>query len=48
MLQYIAPKTLHNDLVALGYQHHRKFFHLDWPEKGRPQVAIIPGSGGGH
>jgi 6-phosphogluconate dehydrogenase len=25
-----------------------KFFHTDWPEKGRPQVAIIPGSGGGH
>ncbi len=25
-----------------------KFFHLDWPEKGRPQIAIQPGSGGGH
>lgn len=25
-----------------------KFFHLDWPEKGRPQIDIIPGSGGGH
>ena len=25
-----------------------KFFHTDWPEKGRPQVAIVPGSGGGH
>jgi 6-phosphogluconate dehydrogenase len=25
-----------------------KFFHTDWPEKSRPQVAIIPGSGGGH
>ena len=25
-----------------------KFFHTDWPEPGRPQVAIIPGSGGGH
>jgi 6-phosphogluconate dehydrogenase len=25
-----------------------KFFHLDWPEKGRPQIAIVPGSGGGH
>jgi 6-phosphogluconate dehydrogenase len=25
-----------------------KFFHLDWPEKGRPQIDIVPGSGGGH
>jgi 6-phosphogluconate dehydrogenase len=25
-----------------------KFFHTDWPEKGRPQIAIVPGSGGGH
>jgi 6-phosphogluconate dehydrogenase len=25
-----------------------QFFHLDWPEKGRPQIAIKPGSGGGH
>ena len=25
-----------------------KFFHLDWPEKNRPQIAIVPGSGGGH
>jgi 6-phosphogluconate dehydrogenase len=25
-----------------------QFFHLDWPEKGRPQLAIKPGSGGGH
>jgi 6-phosphogluconate dehydrogenase len=25
-----------------------KFFHLDWPEKNRPQIDIIPGSGGGH
>jgi 6-phosphogluconate dehydrogenase len=25
-----------------------KFFHTDWPEKGRPQIDIIPGSGGGH
>jgi 6-phosphogluconate dehydrogenase len=25
-----------------------KFFHLDWPEPNRPQIAIQPGSGGGH
>jgi 6-phosphogluconate dehydrogenase len=25
-----------------------KFFHTDWPEKGRPQLDIVPGSGGGH
>jgi 6-phosphogluconate dehydrogenase len=25
-----------------------KFFHLDWPEKNRPQIDIGPGSGGGH
>ncbi|HVS72821.1 MAG TPA: NADP-dependent phosphogluconate dehydrogenase [Phycisphaerae bacterium] len=25
-----------------------KFFHTDWPEKGRPQIDIVPGSGGGH
>jgi len=25
-----------------------KFFHLDWPEPKRPQIAIQPGSGGGH
>src|ERR1035437_7116228 len=25
-----------------------QFFHLDWPEKSRPQSAMIPGSGGGH
>jgi len=25
-----------------------KFFHLDWPEPKRPQIDIIPGSGGGH
>jgi 6-phosphogluconate dehydrogenase len=25
-----------------------QFFHLDWPEKGRPQLAIKAGSGGGH
>ncbi len=25
-----------------------QFFHLDWPEKGRPQIVIKPGSGGGH
>ncbi|MCL2647589.1 MAG: NADP-dependent phosphogluconate dehydrogenase [Phycisphaerales bacterium] len=25
-----------------------KFFHLDWPEQTRPQITIIPGSGGGH
>ncbi|HVT89684.1 MAG TPA: NADP-dependent phosphogluconate dehydrogenase [Tepidisphaeraceae bacterium] len=25
-----------------------KFFHTDWPEPGRPQIAIVPGSGGGH
>jgi len=25
-----------------------KFFHTDWPEKDRPQIDIIPGSGGGH
>ncbi len=25
-----------------------KFFHLDWPEAGRPQIDIVPGSGGGH
>ena len=25
-----------------------QFFHLDWPEKGRPQIAIKAGSGGGH
>ncbi len=29
-------------------QPRGKFFHLDWPEKGRPQIAIVPGSGGGH
>jgi 6-phosphogluconate dehydrogenase len=25
-----------------------KFFHLDWPEPTRPQIDIVPGSGGGH
>jgi 6-phosphogluconate dehydrogenase len=25
-----------------------KFFHLDWPDPKRPQLDIIPGSGGGH
>lgn len=25
-----------------------EFFHLDWPEKDRPQSVIVPGSGGGH
>ncbi len=25
-----------------------RFFHLDWPEPGRPQIAIEPGAGGGH
>jgi 6-phosphogluconate dehydrogenase len=25
-----------------------KFFHLDWPDPKRPQIDIIPGSGGGH
>jgi 6-phosphogluconate dehydrogenase len=25
-----------------------QFFHLDWPEKDRPQITIKPGSGGGH
>jgi 6-phosphogluconate dehydrogenase len=25
-----------------------KFFHTDWPEPGRPQIEIKPGSGGGH
>ena len=25
-----------------------KFFHTDWPEKDRPQIDIVPGSGGGH
>jgi len=25
-----------------------KFFHLDWPDPNRPQLDIIPGSGGGH
>jgi 6-phosphogluconate dehydrogenase len=29
-------------------QPRGKFFHLDWPEKDRPQIAIVPGSGGGH
>ena len=24
------------------------FFHTDWPEPGRPQIAVVPGSGGGH
>jgi 6-phosphogluconate dehydrogenase len=26
----------------------KKMFHLDWPEKNRPQIEIVPGSGGGH
>ncbi len=25
-----------------------QFFHLDWPEKDRPQITIKPASGGGH
>jgi len=29
-------------------QPRGKFFHLDWPEPGRPQIEIKPGSGGGH
>ena len=29
-------------------QPRGKFFHLDWPEAGRPQIEIKPGSGGGH
>ena len=29
-------------------QPRGQFFHLDWPEKGRPQIAIKAGSGGGH
>ena len=29
-------------------QQRGKFFHLDWTETGRPQIAIVPGTGGGH
>lgn len=29
-------------------QPRGKFFHLDWPRKDRPQIAIVPGTGGGH
>lgn len=29
-------------------QPRGKFFHLDWPKNGRPQIAIVPVSGGGH
>ena len=29
-------------------QPRGQFYHLDWPEPSRPQIAIVKGAGGGH